>query len=205
MMAVCDKVAAAAARSAGADELTRVVAQASGRTVLLLDPDFQVQAKAGPGNGGCTGGWDPKEAGTASLLHELAAGHQPLRAVLSPGGAPAWDCLAAPLIAGGTVLGYLLMAAEQGGAGDDADLIVANSLWAAGQADLIWGHCSAAGNWGRHWRVPLVRGRLRTIQRRPSSSFRNSRPVVTVSCWRRAGCLALLAAALAVRVDRLPP
>ncbi|HEV2536127.1 MAG TPA: hypothetical protein VGU21_01300, partial [Streptosporangiaceae bacterium] len=43
-MAVCDKVAAAAVQGADAAELTRVFAQASGKTVALLDPEFQAQA-----------------------------------------------------------------------------------------------------------------------------------------------------------------
>ncbi len=46
--------------------------------------------------------------------------------MLSPGTAAAWECLAAPIMAGDTVLGYLLMDGEPVGATDEFDLIVAN-------------------------------------------------------------------------------
>jgi sugar diacid utilization regulator len=121
-MAVCDKVAAAAARGADAAELTRVLAQVSGKTVMLLDPDFQLQAQAADG----IRSWDPGEASTVRLFHELDTERRTLRAILSPGAATAWECLAAPVMAGDTVLGYLLMAVEPAGATDEVDLIVAN-------------------------------------------------------------------------------
>jgi purine catabolism regulator len=125
-MAVCDKVAAAAARGADAAELTRVFAQASGKTVMLLDPDFRLQAQGEGGIAGGTPSWDPGDASSVRLLHELANERRTLRAVLSPGAATAWECLAAPIMAGDTMLGYLLMAGEPTGATDEVDLIVAN-------------------------------------------------------------------------------
>ena len=121
-VAVCDKVAEAAARGADAAELTRVLARASGKTVMLLDPDFQLQAQAADG----IRSWDPGEASTVRLFHELDTERRTLRAVLSPGAATAWECLAAPVMAGDTVLGYLLTAVEPAGATDEVDLIVAN-------------------------------------------------------------------------------
>ena len=125
-MAVCDKVAAAAACGGDAAELTRVLAQAWGRTVTLLDPDFRLQAQA---DGGTTGGitsWDPGDASTARLLSDLAVERRALRAVLSTATDTAGDCLAAPVMAGDTVLGYLLMAGESTGVADDVELLVAS-------------------------------------------------------------------------------
>jgi sugar diacid utilization regulator len=125
-MAVCDKVAAAAVQGADAAELTRVFAQASGKTVVLLDPEFQFQAQA-RGAAGDISGWGPGDAGTASLLRELAIERRTLRLPRLPGTVPAWDCLATPVMAGDTVLGYLLVAGESADAtDDDVDLIVAS-------------------------------------------------------------------------------
>jgi len=44
MMAVCDKLAAAAVQGADAVELTRIFAQTAGKTVILLDPGLRPQA-----------------------------------------------------------------------------------------------------------------------------------------------------------------
>lgn len=127
-MAVCDKVAAAAVQGADAAELTRVFAQASGKTVALLDPEFQFQfqAQAKGGSAGDMRSWGPADAGTAGLLRDLAVQRRTLRVPRLPGTASAWDCLATPVMAGDTVLGYLLMAGESAEATDDVDLIVAS-------------------------------------------------------------------------------
>lgn len=125
-MAVCDKVAAAGVQGADAAELTKVFAQASGKTVVLLDPEFQFQAQAG-GRPGDIRSLDPCDASTASLLRELAIGRRTLRVPRLPGMAPARECLATPVMSGDTVLGYLLMASESADAtDDDVDLIVAS-------------------------------------------------------------------------------
>ncbi len=126
-MAVCDKVAAAAVQGADAAELTKVFAKASGKTVVLLDPEFHFQVQAGEGPAGDITSLDPCDVSTASLIRELAIGRRTLRVQGLPGMAQARECLATPVMSGDTVLGYLLMASESADAtNDDVDLIVAS-------------------------------------------------------------------------------
>ncbi|HEY1920422.1 MAG TPA: helix-turn-helix domain-containing protein [Streptosporangiaceae bacterium] len=126
MTAVCDQVADAALRGVGAAELAIVFSQAIRKTVLLLDPDFSLSTHA------CSDGvpdvapdWDPAAAGMAQLLQVLAAERRALRVPPVPGSALSHGCLAMPVTAGGTALGYLLVLDETGAAApDDADLII---------------------------------------------------------------------------------
>jgi hypothetical protein len=140
MTAVCDRVADAALRGAGAAELASVFSQMIGKTVILLDPDLGLHTRSpggapaasepGAGERGNSkpgGGlpWDPREASIARLLAALAAERRPLRVPPVPGTALAHGCLAMPVTAGDTALGYLLVLDETGAADpDDADLII---------------------------------------------------------------------------------
>ena len=85
MMAVCDKLAAAAVQGANAVELTRIFAQTAGKTVILLDPGLRPQAQAT--SAGDPRDWDPGDASLAKLLRLLTAERRPLRVPPVPGSA----------------------------------------------------------------------------------------------------------------------
>jgi hypothetical protein len=126
MTAVCDRVADAALRGAGAAELAGVFAQMIRKTVVLLDPEFGLHTRAPGGEAGGTGlPWDPGEVSIARLLRALAAERRPLRVPPVPGSTLSHGCLAMPVTAGETALGYLLVLDDSGvAAPDDADLII---------------------------------------------------------------------------------
>ncbi len=126
MTAVCDRVADAVLRGADAAELAGVFAQMTRKTVVLLDPELGLHTRAPGDEAGGTGlPWDPGEPSIARLLRALAAERRPLRVPPVPGSAVAHGCLAMPVTAGETALGYLLVLDESGvAAPDDADLII---------------------------------------------------------------------------------
>ena len=124
MMAVCDKLAAAAVQGADAAELTRIFAQTAGKTVILLDPGLRPQAQAA--SAGDPRDWDPGDASLEKLLRLLTAERRPLRVPPVPGSALACGCLATPVSVGDTTLGYLLVLDEKAASADDVDLIVAS-------------------------------------------------------------------------------
>jgi hypothetical protein len=124
MMAVCDKLAAAAVQGADAVELTRIFAATAGKTVILLDPELRPQAQAA--SAGVVRDWDPGDASLEKLLRLLTAERRPLRVPPVPGSALACGCLATPVIVGDTILGYLLVLDETAARADDVDLIVAS-------------------------------------------------------------------------------
>ena len=127
MTAVCDRVADAALRGAGAAELVQVFSQMTGKTVLLLNPEFGLRTSAASGEAQAAAGlrWDPGETNIARLLRVLAAERRPLRVPPVPGSALARGCLAMPVTVGDTALGYLLALDEAGVTEpDDADLII---------------------------------------------------------------------------------
>jgi len=124
MMAVCDKLAAAAVDGADAGELTRIFAATAGKTVLLLDPELRPQAQAA--SSGVMRNWDPGDASLEKLLGLLTAERRPIRVPPVPGSALACGCLAMPVIVGDTILGYLLVLDETAASPDDVDLIVAS-------------------------------------------------------------------------------
>jgi hypothetical protein len=124
MMAVCDKLAAAAVQGADAVELTRIFAATAGKTVILLDPELRPQAQGA--SAGAMRDWDPGDASLEKLLRLLTTERRPLRVPPVPGSALACGCLATPVIIGETTLGYLLVLDERAGGPDDVDLIVAS-------------------------------------------------------------------------------
>ena len=124
MMAVCDKLAAAAVQGADAVELTRIFAATAGKTVILLDPGLRPQAQAASAGG--VSDWDPGDASLDKLLRLLTTERRPLRVPPVPGSALACGCLATPVIVGDTILGYLLVLDETAASADDVDLIVAS-------------------------------------------------------------------------------
>jgi hypothetical protein len=128
MTAVCGQVADAALRGADAAELTSVFAQMTGKTVMLLDPQFALRAHAAAAEPSAAGRpWDPRDASIGRLLRMLAAERRPLRVPPIPGSALAHGCLATPVTVGDAALGYLLVLDETGVTEpDDADLIVAS-------------------------------------------------------------------------------
>lgn len=126
MMAVCDRVAGAAIQGAGAAELTRIFAATAGKTVILLDPEFQLQAQAGSASPGTIRRWEPGDASIASMLRVLAAERKPLRVPPVPGSALAYGCLATPVMVGEAVLAYLLVLDETATEADDVDLVIAS-------------------------------------------------------------------------------
>lgn len=120
MTVVCDQVADAALRGAGAAELAAAFSQTIHKPVLLLDPQFALATRAGQ-----VAAWDPAEAGIAQLLRALAAERRPLRVPAIPGSALSQGCLAVPVTVGETVLGYLLVMGQAGAADpDDADIVI---------------------------------------------------------------------------------
>jgi hypothetical protein len=124
MMAVCDKLAAAAVQGADAVELARIFAATAGKTVILLDPELRPQAQAA--SAGVVRDWDPGDASLDKLLRLLTAERRPLRVPPVPGSALACGCLAMPVFVGDTVLGYLLVLDDTAATADDVDLIVAS-------------------------------------------------------------------------------
>jgi len=124
MMAVCDKLAAAAVQGADAVELTRVFAATAGKTVILLDPELRPQAQGTSAGVMCD--WDPGDASLEKLLRLLTTERRPLRVPPVPGSALARGCLATPVIVGETTLGYLLVLDERAASPDDVDLIVSS-------------------------------------------------------------------------------
>ena len=153
-MAACDKVGAAVVRGADAAELIAVFAQASGKAAILLDPCFRPQAQAGSSFLGDMEVWDPGDIATARLLRMVADERRTLRVPPVPGSGLARGCLAAPVILGDTILGYLLMADEPAATTDDLDLIVASytaTLFALTLARAQTGH-----EVGRRYRGAVV-------------------------------------------------
>lgn len=128
MTAVCDQVADAALRGAGAPELATLFSQMIRKTVLLLDPEFTLCTHASAGQPAvAVAAWDPAEASITRLLRVLAAERRPVRVPPVPGSALSHGCLAMPVTVEETVLGYLLVLDETGAADpDDADLIIAS-------------------------------------------------------------------------------
>jgi hypothetical protein len=125
MTAVCDRVADAALRGASAAELASVFSEMTRKTVLLLDPEFGLRTRASAGQGAAGPPWDPAAGTVARLLRVLAAERRPLRVPPVPGSALPQGCLAMPVTAGDSALGYLLVLDETGEADpDDADLII---------------------------------------------------------------------------------
>jgi PucR C-terminal helix-turn-helix domain/GGDEF-like domain len=125
MMAVCDRVASAAVQGADAAELTRIFAVTAGKTVMLLDPELQLQARVDSGgSAGTMRRWEPGDPSIARLFRVLAAERKPLRVPPVPGSALAYGCLATPVSVGDDVLGYLLVLDETVTDADDVDLII---------------------------------------------------------------------------------
>lgn len=123
-MAACDRLADAAVQGADAAELTRIFAEAAGKTVVLLDPEFRLQHQAAGESGADPVRWDPGDASVGRLLRMLASERRPLRVPPVPGSALACGCLATPVTVSDTVLGYLLVLGEAAEDADDVDLIV---------------------------------------------------------------------------------
>lgn len=124
MMAVCDRLASAAARGADAGELAVIFAQSAGKTVILLDPEFRPQAQATSGRApGALPTWDHRDTSITRLLDVLAAERRPLRVPHVPGSAVTHGCIATPVMVADEILGYLLVLDETAEGADDADLI----------------------------------------------------------------------------------
>jgi sugar diacid utilization regulator len=128
MTSVCDRIADAVLRGAGATELATIFAQMIGKTVLLLDPEFGLRTHAPAVEpAATTPRWDPGEASVARLLRMLALERRPVRVPPVPGSALAHGCLAMPVTAGQAMLGYLLVLDPTNTADpDDGDLIIAS-------------------------------------------------------------------------------
>ena len=129
MIAVCDQVADAALSGSDAQELTRVFARTTGKTIVLLDPALGLRACEGAeGPASTTLSWNPDDAGMVRVLRALAAERRPLRVPAVPGsGLLAHGCVATPIAIDGTSLGYLLMLDKCGAsASNDVDLLVAS-------------------------------------------------------------------------------
>jgi sugar diacid utilization regulator len=124
MMAVCDKLAAAAVEGADAAELTRIFAVTAGKAVILLDPELRPKVQAA--SAGAVRDWDPGDASLEKLLRLLTTERRPLRVPPVPGSALACGCLATPVFVGDTILGYLLVLDETAASADDVELIVAS-------------------------------------------------------------------------------
>jgi PucR family transcriptional regulator, purine catabolism regulatory protein len=124
MMAVCDKLGAAAVQGADAGELARIFAATAGKTVILLDPELRPQAQSA--SAGVVRDWDPGDASLDKLLRLLTTERRPLRVPPVPGSALACGCLATPVFVGDTILGYLLVLDDTAASADDVDLIVAS-------------------------------------------------------------------------------
>lgn len=127
VIAVCDRVAEAALKGADAVDLTRVFAEAVGKTVVLLDPAFALRVHADGDESGSPPRWDPKDTGTRRLLRALVAEQRPLRVPAVPGSDLPHGCLAIPISVGDTKLGYLLIIDDAETSDDgDLDLLIAS-------------------------------------------------------------------------------
>lgn len=122
---VCDRLADAALRGADAAELSALLAERLGRTVVLLDPQFRLRCCAGARAGGPS--WDSDDPGARRLLRALATERRPLRVPAVPDSVLEHGCLAVPIAIGPTDLGYLLVPDDSVEAGsDDTDLLIAS-------------------------------------------------------------------------------
>jgi hypothetical protein len=126
MITICDQIATATLTGAGTHDLARLLAQLIGKTVVLLDPDFEVRARAGDSGIAAANRWRPDDPGAAPLLRTLAAERRPLRIPAVPDSVLAHGCLAIPITIETTVLGHLLILDGPYGAAptDDVDLLI---------------------------------------------------------------------------------
>lgn len=124
-MAVCEKLSNAVVRNADAAELTRAFAQASGQTVVLLDPHCRPLAEAEGSSPGGLEAWNPNDSRAKEQLRMLAEECRPIRVAAASGGDGAYGWLVTPIIAVDTLLGYLLVISESSDTADDIEVIVA--------------------------------------------------------------------------------
>lgn len=139
MTEVCDQIAEATLTGADARDLAQMLAGLIRKTVVLLDPRFDVRACAGEDTRvALSPRWQPEDPGLVRLLRALAADRRPLRMPAVPDSVLTFGCLAIPIGIGATNLGYLLIldgadnSAEPADAAmdaedtDDVDLLTAS-------------------------------------------------------------------------------
>ncbi|MFI5958994.1 PucR family transcriptional regulator [Cryptosporangium sp. NPDC051539] len=107
-ISLCDQVAAAVAQDAGPTDLTLAIAEASGRSVVLLDPSFAPVAVAEGTPPGNLRSWHDAAERAPELLRAIAAEHKPALLPRPSATAPG-NWLVAPALTAGQLRGFLIV------------------------------------------------------------------------------------------------
>lgn len=153
---ICEQVATAALQGADVRELTSILAKIIQKTIVLLDPTFELRCHA-VGHGCSTGNheWDPGDPVIARLLDSLATEHLPLRVPAIPDSVLAHDCLATPIMLGDTILGYLFIIDSSNEHDlDDGNLLIAS--YVATLFALPLAHERTSTDLGRRYQAAIV-------------------------------------------------
>jgi sugar diacid utilization regulator len=155
MISVCEEVAESALKGADVQELTSVFARTIKKTIVLLNPAFELRCQAvGHMADAAAFSWDPKDRGLARWLSSLASARRPLRVPAIPGSVLSRACLATPVTVGETMLGYLLIIESGEGQDVDVDLLIASyvgTLFA-----LTLAHERTSTDLGRRYQAAVV-------------------------------------------------
>lgn len=153
---ICEQVATAALQGADVRELTSVLARIIRKTIVLLNPAFELHCHA-VGHGASTGNpeWDPSDPVIARLLDSLATEHPPLRVPAIPNSILTHDCLATPIMLGETILGYLLIIESSNERdADDVNLLIVS--YVATLFAMPLAHERTRTDLGRRYRAAIV-------------------------------------------------
>jgi PucR family transcriptional regulator, purine catabolism regulatory protein len=156
LIRICEEVATAALHGADVGELTSVLARITMKTIVLLNPAFELRCHA-VGHGSSTGvfEWDPGDRVIARLLDSLATEHLPLRVPAIPDSILTHGCLASPITLGETTLGYLLiMESDDTRDADDVNLLIAS--YVATLFALTLAHERTSTDLGRRYQAATV-------------------------------------------------
>ncbi len=153
IIGICEEVAAVALQGADVRELTSALARIIRKTIVLLNPAFELHCHAvGPGPSTGNPAWDPSDRVIARLLDSLATEHLPLRVPAIPGSSLTHGCLATPITLGETTLGYLLI--MESGSADDVNLVIAS--YVATLFALTLAHERTSTDLGRRYQAAIV-------------------------------------------------
>jgi purine catabolism regulator len=114
-----DRLGGLVLQGADVDSVTRMLSEVVGRRVLLLDALLQVVSLA-PASDNFA--WAPRQGYVRAVLATLARERRPLRVPPMPDFGVDASCVLAPVALGDAILGYLVLLADDVGAGDDLDL-----------------------------------------------------------------------------------
>lgn len=156
IISVCEEVAAAALQGADVRELTSVLARIIRKTIVLLNPAFELRCHVvGHVSDAMDSGWNPADRVISRLLDSLATERLPLRVPAIPDSVLTRGCLATPVTLGGTTLGYLLiMESSTAPDADDANLLIAS--YVATLFALTLAHERTSTDLGRRYQAAIV-------------------------------------------------